>query len=223
VDFTKRDHAGASLPAASPRLKAHYEQTVRAALATQFGFTNPHEIPTLTKIVINCGVGEAVKQPKLLDVVVEGPNGERAHRDVVRHPGGVGILALDGTDALLVRQYRVAVGMPILEIPAGKLDGVDEPIEVAAIRELEEEIGYTPTELVPLGPMWPSPGYTDEVIHLFAGRALRATPRRPDGVEEHHSEIVRIDFVELVAMVERGEIPDAKTQLAVLAWARRVT
>lgn len=71
IDFTKRDHAGAGLPVAAPRLKAHYENTVRANLATQFGFTNPHQIPTLTKIVINCGVGEAVKQPKLLDVVVE--------------------------------------------------------------------------------------------------------------------------------------------------------
>ena len=71
VDFTKRDHAGAGLPVAAPRLKAHYEQAVRAQLAKQFGFTNPHEIPTLEKIVINCGVGEAVKQPKLLDVVVE--------------------------------------------------------------------------------------------------------------------------------------------------------
>jgi large subunit ribosomal protein L5 len=71
IDFTKRDHAGAGLPVPAPRLKTHYENTVRAALATQFGFTNPHEIPTLEKIVINCGVGEAVKQPKLLDVVVE--------------------------------------------------------------------------------------------------------------------------------------------------------
>jgi large subunit ribosomal protein L5 len=71
ADFTKRDHAGASLTAAAPRLKTHYEQSVRATLAKQFGFTNAHEIPTLEKVVINCGVGEAVKQPKLLDVVVE--------------------------------------------------------------------------------------------------------------------------------------------------------
>jgi large subunit ribosomal protein L5 len=71
VDFTKREHAGAGLPAATPRLKTYYEHTVRANLAKQFGFTNPHQIPTLTKIVINCGVGEAVKQPKMLDVVVE--------------------------------------------------------------------------------------------------------------------------------------------------------
>jgi len=71
IDFTKREHAGAGLPVAAPRLKAHYEGTVRAALAKQFGFGNVHEIPSLEKIVINCGVGEAVKQPKVLDVVVE--------------------------------------------------------------------------------------------------------------------------------------------------------
>jgi large subunit ribosomal protein L5 len=71
IDFTKRDHAGSALTAVAPRLKTYYEGTVRAALATQFGFGNGHEIPTLEKIVLNCGVGEAVKQPKLLDVVVE--------------------------------------------------------------------------------------------------------------------------------------------------------
>lgn len=71
VDFTKREHAGAGLPTAAPRLKTYYEHTVRANLMKQFGFTNTMQIPTLTKIVINCGVGEAVKQPKMLDVVVE--------------------------------------------------------------------------------------------------------------------------------------------------------
>jgi large subunit ribosomal protein L5 len=71
VDFTKRNHAGEGLPLAAPRLKAHYESSVTKALAEQFGFSNKHEIPTLEKIVINCGVGEAAKQPKLLDVVVE--------------------------------------------------------------------------------------------------------------------------------------------------------
>ncbi len=71
VDFTKRDHAGAGLPVPAPRLKVHYENVVRNVLADKFGLKNIHEIPTLTKIVVNCGVGEAVKQPKLLDVVVE--------------------------------------------------------------------------------------------------------------------------------------------------------
>jgi len=71
ADFTKREHAGAGLTAAAPRLKTYFDNTVRGALATQFGFTNTHEVPTLEKIVINCGVGEAAKQPKLLDIVVE--------------------------------------------------------------------------------------------------------------------------------------------------------
>jgi large subunit ribosomal protein L5 len=71
IDFTKRDHAGAGLPTATPRLKTHYEQNVRAVLTQKFGFTNVHQVPTLTKIVVNCGVGDAVKQPKLLDIVVE--------------------------------------------------------------------------------------------------------------------------------------------------------
>lgn len=71
VDFTKRSHAGDALTAVAPRLKQHYETAVRATLAKQFGFSNTHEIPSLEKIVLNCGVGEAAKQPKLLDVVVE--------------------------------------------------------------------------------------------------------------------------------------------------------
>jgi large subunit ribosomal protein L5 len=71
VDFTKRSHAGEGATVVSPRLKTYYEDTVRAALATQFGFTNTHQVPSLEKIVLNCGVGEAAKQPKLLDVVVE--------------------------------------------------------------------------------------------------------------------------------------------------------
>ena len=71
VDFTKRDHAGSGLPIPAPRLKVYYENVVRNVLADKFGLKNLHEIPTLTKIVVNCGVGEAVKQPKLLDIVVE--------------------------------------------------------------------------------------------------------------------------------------------------------
>lgn len=158
---------------------------------------------------------------ELHDVVVESRDGERAHRDVVRHPGGVGVLAIDGEDAVLVRQYRVAVDTDILEIPAGKLDVDDGEPAHAARRELEEEIGFSPRALHPLGPMWPSPGYTDEVIHLFCAEGITPVERRPDGVEEAHAEIVRIPFNELLASVERGEVPDAKTQIAVLAWARR--
>ena len=68
---TRGPHAGAGLPVPAPRMKAFYQDTVRAKLAQQFGFTNPHQIPTIEKIVLNVGVGEAVKQPKILDSVVE--------------------------------------------------------------------------------------------------------------------------------------------------------
>lgn len=71
IDFTKREHAGEGLPVPAPRLKTHYENVVRGVLAEKFNLKNIHEIPTVTKIVVNCGVGEAVKQPKMLDVVVE--------------------------------------------------------------------------------------------------------------------------------------------------------
>ena len=67
----QREHTGAGLPVAAPRLKQYYEQTVRGRLAQQFALGNPHQVPTLEKIVVNCGVGEAIKQPRVLDTVVE--------------------------------------------------------------------------------------------------------------------------------------------------------
>lgn len=150
-----------------------------------------------------------------------GPHGEAAVRDVVRHPGGVAVLPVDGTDVLLVRQYRVAAGGPILEIPAGKRDRAGEDPALAAVRELEEEIGAVPVSMVTLGPMLPSPGYTDEVIHLYVADGIVLTERRPDGAEEHHAEVVRMPLGEALAMVEDGRIADAKTQIALLWWARR--
>lgn len=153
--------------------------------------------------------------------MVEGPDGDQAHRDVVRHPGGVGVLPVDGDHILLVEQFRVAVGAPILEIPAGKLDSPEEEPATAAARELEEEMGFRPSGLEPLGAMWPSPGYTDELIHLFAATGLQAVSRRPDGVEEAHARTVRIPVDEAMASLWRGGIVDAKTQLALLLWAGR--
>jgi ADP-ribose pyrophosphatase len=160
---------------------------------------------------------------ELLDVVVESPDGEQAHRDVIRHPGGVGILAIDRGEVILVRQYRVAVDDSILEIPAGKLDTPDEDPAIAAVRELEEEIGFTPETVTPLGTMWPSPGYTDELIRLYVATGLSVVDRRPDGVEESHSDIVRLPVDEALARLGKGELVDAKTQLALLLWSRRGT
>lgn len=149
-----------------------------------------------------------------------GLHGEPAVRDVIRHPGGVGVLPVDSEDVILVRQYRVAVGRAILEIPAGKLDVPGEPLEASAARELEEETGYCTQRLLRLGSMLSSPGYTDEVIHLFAADGIVGTVRRPDGAEEHLAEVVRVPIGEALEMVDRGEIDDAKTQMALLLWLR---
>ena len=166
-------------------------------------------------------VGEGVFL-RLEVVRLRSPDGQEVQRDVLRHPGGVGILPVDGDEVILLRQFRVAAGEELLEIPAGKLDRTGEEIADGASRELEEEIGFRPRELVPIGRMLPSPGYTDEVIHLYVADGIVPVPdRRPDGVEEHHAEVVRVGFEEAVAMVGEGLITDAKTQIALLRWSGR--
>ncbi len=142
-------------------------------------------------------------------------------RDVVRHPGGVGILPVDGDDVVLVRQYRVALDREVLEIPAGKLDKSDLDPATAAARELREELGLAPRTLISLGQTIPSPGYTSEIIHLFAADGILDVGRDPAGVEETHAEVVRIPLAEAVAMLDDGRITDAKTQVALVAWMRR--
>ncbi len=158
---------------------------------------------------------------RLDQLTLRAPDGSEVRRDVVRHPGGVGVLAVDGGRTWLVRQYRAALGEPMLEIPAGKRDGNGEsPVETAR-RELAEELGMTASEWTPLGSLTPSPGYTDEVIHLFAASGIVASSRRPQGAEEVEAEVVEMTVVDALAAVEDGTITDAKTQIALLRWSRR--
>lgn len=149
-------------------------------------------------------------------------DGRSVRRDVVRHPGGVGVLVVDGDDTVLVRQYRAPFGGPVLEIPAGRFDRPGEKPLVAAARELEEELGLVASRLVALGSMLVSPGYSDEVIHLFAADGVTAGRRQPDGVEEELSEVVTVPLAEAYRMADRGELRDAKTLVALGAWARRM-
>ena len=110
-----------------------------------------------------------VFQGRILDVRVDTvtlPNGREGTREIVRHPGGVGILALDGENqVLVVEQFRYAYNKPLLELPAGKLERGEDPRE-AGIRELREETGAAAGRFEPLGCVYPSPGYCDEIIHL---------------------------------------------------------
>ena len=154
----------------------------------------------------------------MLDVSLQSPDGTLHSRDVIRHPGGVGVLPMIGDEVVLVRQYRVALDTPILEIPAGRLEP-NEPADLAGARELSEELGMT-GRLVPLGALHVSPGYTDEIIHLFAAVDIVASDRAPEGAEEFAAQVVRLPFDEALDMVGDGRITDAKTQIALMRVER---
>ncbi len=146
------------------------------------------------------------------------PNGREVEMEMVRHRGAAAIVPVlaDGT-VLLIRQYRYATGGWLLEVPAGKLDG-DESPEAGAARETEEEIGYRPTHLEPLGWIWTTPGFTDEKIWLFLATGLEAAKQ---GLEA--DEILSIERLPLAEAVEKalsGEIHDAKSVTALVRAAR---
>lgn len=142
------------------------------------------------------------------------PNGAQATREVVKHPGGVCVLALqeDGT-VPLVRQFRYPLGDVMLELPAGKLEYGEEP-RPAAIRELGEEVGLEPGKLTELGFIYVSPGFCTEKLHLYLAQDVKSVPVHPD--EDEFLDIVCLPFAKLVEMVMSGEITDGKTVTAVL-------
>ena len=143
------------------------------------------------------------------------PNGNTATREVVEHPGGVCVAALTDDDELLfVRQWRYPYMEETLEIPAGKRDKKDEdPLECGK-RELEEETGATAKEYIDLHPLYPTPGYINEVIYCFLATGLTFGEQNPD--EDEFLDVLRIPLEKAVEMVLAGEIKDAKTQIAVL-------
>ena len=110
------------------------------------------------------------------------------------------------------RQYRYPVGAPVLEIPAGKIDHHDAH-EATAVRELSEETGFTADEYVDLGCCYTSPGYTDEIIHVYLARGLHRGKSHLD--EGEYLNVEKVPFEALLGMVMRNEIIDAKTVIAV--------
>ena len=145
------------------------------------------------------------------------PNGRRVALDSVRHPGASAVVPfLDAERVLLIRQYRHSAGGEMLEIPAGKLDP-DETPEACAARELEEETGYRAGRLEKLGAIWTSPGFTDEIIHLFAAFDLEAGSQRlePDEIIE----LVPTRLSEAIAALRTEPVVDGKTATALLLAA----
>ena len=142
------------------------------------------------------------------------PNGSPATIEVVRHPGAAAVVPLTTRGSvLLIRQFRHAAGGFIIEVPAGKLDAGESP-ETCARRELEEEAGVQAGELVRLGSILTTPGFTDEVIHLFLARDLAASTQALEADEVLTVE--EVDLARAVAMCVDGELRDAKSLCAIL-------
>lgn len=165
-----------------------------------------------------CISSDSVFEGKVLHVLVDQirlPNGGQGFREYIKHKGAVAVLPLTETgEVICVRQYRYAVGDTVLEIPAGKLDSVDEVHEEAARRELREETGATCEHLHFLGTYIGSPAILDEKIDLYFAEGLTFGETEFD--EDEFLEIERIPLSALVDEALAGRLPDGKTQLAVL-------
>lgn len=148
------------------------------------------------------------------------PNGERAELEIVRHPGGAAVVAVDEAGRVcLTRQYRHAAGGWVWELPAGRIDPGEQPIETAR-RELEEEAGAAASEWVSLGTLLTSPGIFTEIIHLFGATGLTETSQsleRHEVLEAHW-----IPFAEALERARRGDIVDAKTVVGLFRAAESV-
>ncbi len=167
---------------------------------------------------------EVVKEAGFLTLTEErirAPDDEEFARVVVRHPGAVVVVPVVGDEALLVRQFRAAVGGDLLEVPAGKRDVDGEPPEETARRELEEEIGHRPGRLVKLAEFYNTPGFCDEYTHLFLALDLEDLGgNRAVGPEERAMTTERVRLARVEEYISSGELCDAKSIIGLLL-ARR--
>ena len=151
------------------------------------------------------------------------PDGTAFERQVVHHPGAVVVVPLirPGT-VVLVRQFRAAVESELLEVPAGKRDVDGEPPETTAGRELAEEIGYRPGRLRLLARFYNSPGFSDELSHLYLAEDLHPVGREAADIEESHMSVHEVDLDEVPGLIASGEIVDAKTIIGLALTRERL-
>ncbi len=167
--------------------------------------------------------GEDVYSGKILKLEVDRvrlPNGHVTIREVVRHPGAVVVVpVLSDGRVVLVRQYRYPVAQVLLELPAGKLDPGEEPAACAR-RELGEEIGMSAARWASLGSIYTTPGFSDEILHIFLATDLRPL----EGVGPDEDEFLDVTMIasdELVEMARKGQVHDAKTLAGLFLWQLR--
>jgi ADP-ribose pyrophosphatase len=149
------------------------------------------------------------------------PNGKTSTREYLHHPGAIAAIPLLETgEVLMVKQFRYPTSSIILEIPAGKLEPGENPLD-AVRRELIEEVGYEPGQVIHLTSVWTTPGFTDEIIHLYLARELKPCSGSLD--EDEFVEIVTMGKPELLELLNSPGVIDGKTALALtLAQVRNL-
>ena len=151
--------------------------------------------------------------------IVSLPNGGESVREIIKHLGAVCIVPItDDEEVILERQFRYAVGEILTEIPAGKLDSADEDPAKAALRELKEETGAVPTELIDMGIYYGSPAIMGEKIYMFMARGLTFGERHLD--DDEFLDVFKMPLSDAVNEVISGNIPDGKTQVGILRAAK---
>lgn len=147
---------------------------------------------------------------------VELPDGNRAKRELVQHPGAVALIPITNEGKIiLVKQYRKSLNRTLIEIPAGRIEVGEDP-KITALRELEEETGYGAREVTYIQSFATSPGFADEIIHLYLAKNLYEIENPAAGDEDEFIELLEATIDEAEQMVAAGDIYDAKTAFAVI-------
>ncbi|HSJ38478.1 MAG TPA: NUDIX hydrolase [Planococcus sp. (in: firmicutes)] len=166
---------------------------------------------------------ERIYEGKIINLKVDEvtlPNGRTSKRELIEHPGAVAIVAITAEKKIImVEQYRKALERSIIEVPAGKLERGESP-ETTAMRELEEETGYTADSLQLIQSFSTSPGFADEVVHLFFAEGLKKSESGAVTDDDEFVELLEVTVEEAEKMMLDNRIYDAKTAFAVL-WAKQ--
>lgn len=171
--------------------------------------------PALDEITLSTEKIFDGKVIKLQVDTVQLPNGETSKREIIRHNGAVAVLAIHDDKMIVVEQFRQPLGRTQVEIPAGKLEPGEDPKDAIA-RELKEETGYEAKELKLLFSFYTSPGFADELIHLYLADELIEGEAKLD--EDEFLEMSKITLEEAYEQIATNQISDAKTIMAVQAW-----
>ncbi len=162
---------------------------------------------------------ERVYEGRIINVrvdTVELPDKKYSKREIVEHPGAVGIIPVTSEkEIILVKQFRKPVETVLLEIPAGKIEPKEDP-QVCALRELEEETGFKTDNVKQLLKFYTTPGFSNEIIYIYLAEDLKKGIANPD--EDENIEIVKLSIDEALEKIKTGEIEDAKTIVAILSY-----